>query len=228
MMRNLPHAAAMLALGVVLTVPTILYAACVTDAECDNGDVCSVPDSCVLGSCELGGGGDTNNDLVCDAELDTDVNMNLTRLTVRRKTSTRSDNSAVKGGGDLFALGSAGGAFTGTAGFSLRVKDNLSSVSPPGDGIDATVTWQPSECIVKAVGTLSCRTADRRASLKFKPNKVVGGQYKVDFKIKGVGNLTGPFFGPIRIVLTHNGNKRLADTITDCKLILAGIRCREF
>lgn len=228
MMRHLPRVIAVLALGAVLMLPVVLQAACLTDAECDNGDVCSVADTCVLASCQLGGGGDANNDLVCDAELDPSVNVNLTRLTLRRKTSARSDNSAVKGGGDLFAFGSAAGAFTGSSGFSIRVKDNLSSVSPPGDGIDATVTWQSGECFLKPVGTLACRTADRRASLKFKPNKIVAGQYKIDFKIKGVGNLTGPFFGPVRFVLSRDGNQRIADTITDCKLILSGLRCREF
>src|SRR5690242_527830 len=40
--------------------------ACSTDADCDNGDVCSVPDTCVAGICLLGGGGDVNGDLVCD------------------------------------------------------------------------------------------------------------------------------------------------------------------
>ncbi len=230
MMRILPNVVATLALGIVLTVPALGYAACVTDAECDNGDVCSVPDTCVLGTCQLGGGGDGNNDLVCDAEFDSDTAANLTKTTVRRRTSTRADNSAAKGGGDLFSLGSVGGAFTGTSGFSLRLRDALvdESIPPPGDGVDATVTWLAGECIVKPVGTIACKTADKRSSIKFRPNKLVPGQFKFDFKIKGIGNLTGPFFGPLRIVLTHGGTKRVADTINDCKLILAGLRCREF
>jgi hypothetical protein len=200
----------------------------VTDAECDNGDVCSVADTCVAGSCQLGGGGDANQDLACDAELDGDTAANLTKLTVRRRTSLRADNSAAKGGGDLFSLGSVGGAFTGAAGFSVRIRDNLVGVPPVGDGVDATVTWLASDCWIKPVGTTTCRTADKRSSIKFRPNKIVAGQFKFDFKIKGIGDLTGPFFGPIRMVLTHDGNKRVADTIVDCKLILAGIRCREF
>jgi hypothetical protein len=97
-----------------------------------------------------------------------------------------------------------------------------------GDGVDATVTFLPSECIVKSVGTISCRTADRSSFAKFKPNKIIAGQYKFAYKLKGLGNLTGPFFGPVRVVLTHSGNKRVPDAIVDCKLTNAGLRCREF
>ena len=228
MMRNLPHAAATFALGIVLTIPTVLYAACVTDAECDNGDVCSVPDTCVLGTCQLGGGGDTNNDLVCDAELDPNTEFNLTKLTLRRNNLVRSDASAAKGAGDLFTAGSPGGAFTGSAGISIRVKDTLSEAPPTGDGVDATVTFAPGDCIVKSVGTTSCRSANHIAFAKFKPNKIIAGQYRFSFKLKGLGNLTGPFFGPVRVVLSHSGNKRVPDSITDCKLSNSGLRCREF
>jgi hypothetical protein len=225
MLRTVPKVVGALALGVVLIVPASGHA-CVTDAECDNGDVCSVPDTCVAGSCQLGGGGDTNGDLACDAELDADTAASLTKLTLRRKTSLYADNSAAKGGGDLFSLGS--GAFSGAAGFSVRVKDILADVSPLGDGIDATVTWLESNCIIKPVGTTVCRSADKRSSIRFRPNKLVAAQFKFDFKIKGIGDLTGPFFGPVRMVLTHGGNKRIADAITDCKLLLSGLRCREF
>jgi hypothetical protein len=228
MMRNLPHAAATLALGIVLSVPTVLYATCVTDAECDNGDVCSVPDTCVLGTCQLGGGGDANDDLVCDAELDPNTSINLTKLTMKRNNLVRSDSSAAKGAGDLFTSGSPGSAFTGTAGVSFRVKDTLSEAPPPGDGMDATVAFAPGDCVVKSVGTTSCRSANHLSFAKFKPNKTIAGQYRFSFRLKGLGNLTGPFFGPARMVLSYNGNKRAADTISDCKLSNSGLRCREF
>jgi hypothetical protein len=227
MVRSLPNVIFPLALGLLLSVPAAGLA-CVSDEECDNGDLCSVPDTCVSGSCELGGGGDTNNDLVCDAELDPNTTINLTRITLRRNNLVRADASGSKGAGDLFASGSPAGAFTGLNGVSIRVKDALSGVPPPGDGVDATVTFLASECVLKAVGSTFCRTADRHASVKFKPNKIVPGQYKFSFKLRGLGNLTGPFFGPVRVVLTHSGTKRIADAIGDCKLTNSGLRCREF
>ena len=227
MMRSLPNVVCMLALGLLLGVPAA-GRACVTDAECDNGDTCSVPDTCVSGACELGGGGDTNDDLVCDAELDPNTTVNFTRLALRRNNLVRSDASGCKGAGDLFTSGTPSGAFTGDDGVSIRVKDTLSGAPPVGDGVDATVTFLPGECVLKSVGTTSCRTADRRAFAKFKPNKIVPGQYKFAYKLKGLGNLTGPFFGPVRVVLTHSGNKRVPDRIIDCKLSNSGLRCREF
>jgi hypothetical protein len=45
-----------LLLVVALVVPASAFAACVTDADCDNGDTCSLPDTCVSGSCVLNGG----------------------------------------------------------------------------------------------------------------------------------------------------------------------------
>jgi hypothetical protein len=214
----------MLAMGLLLTVPAAGHA-CVTDEECDNGDVCSVPDTCVSGTCQLGGGGDANDDLVCDAELDPNTTINVTRLALRRNNLVGSDASSCKGGGDLSTSGSA---FTGVDGVSLRVKDTLFDAPPVGDGVDATVTFLPGECVVKSSGATSCRTGDRRSFAKFKPNKIVPGQYKFAYKLKGLGNLTGPFFGPVRVVLTHSGNKRIPDRIVDCKLSSSGLHCREF
>jgi hypothetical protein len=227
MMRSLPNVISMVALGLLLGVPGT-GRACVTDAECDNGDVCSVPDTCVSGSCQLGGGGDTNDDLVCDAELDPNTTINLTRIGVHRNNLVLSDASRCSGAGDLFTSGTPSEAFTGEDGVSIRVKDTLSEAPPAGDGVDATETFLPDECVVKSAGTISCRTADRRSYAKFKPNKIIAGQYKFSYKLKGLGNLTGPFFGPVRMVLTHSGNKRVADTIVDCKLVNTGLRCREF
>ena len=227
MMRSRPNALLALALGSFLTVAATSHA-CLTDAECDNGDVCSVPDTCVSGSCQLGGGGDTNDDLVCDAELDPNTEINVTRLGLHRNNLVLSDASRCNGQGDLFTSGTPSEIFSGADGVSFRFKDTLAGAPPVGDGVDVTVTFLPDECVVKSVGTISCRTADRRSYAKFKPNKIIGGQYKFAYKLKGLGNLTGPFFGPVRMVLTHSGNKRVADTIVDCKLVNTGLRCREF
>jgi hypothetical protein len=205
-----------------------LALACVNDAECDNGDTCSVPDTCNAGTCVLGGGGDANDDLVCDAEFDPGFEFNMTRLVIRRRNSLRSDNSAVKGGGDLLVPGSVGGAFTGAQGISLRVKDALADVNPPSDdGVDHTTTWTPAECVTKGNGTVSCRKTDSPTFIKIRPNPLAPTQYKFTFKSKAIGDLTGPFFGPVRVVLSR-GNQRRGDAIFDCQLKLSGLRCREF
>src|SRR5215831_14613716 len=129
------------------TLAAALALACVQDSECDNGDTCSVPDTCVSepnepnGNCVLGGGGDTNGDLVCDDELDPNIVFSITKLTVRRRDSLRDDNSAVKGSADLLLAGSSANAFDGTSDISLRFKDALSSIPPTGDGVDVSQTF---------------------------------------------------------------------------------------
>ncbi|HJQ83594.1 MAG TPA: hypothetical protein VKA21_05940 [Candidatus Binatia bacterium] len=202
-------------------------AVCTTDAECDNGDTCSTADQCLVAVCVLGGGGDANDDLVCDDELDGGTTFNLTRLVLRRRNSLRSDNSAAKGGGDLFISGSPAGAFTGTDGISIRLKDALSSVPPTTDGIDVSVSWAPEECTVKSTGVVSCKSLATKNFAKFKPNPIAPSQFKFTFKLKALGDLQGPFFGPVRMVLSR-GDRRSSDVIEDCQLILAGLRCREF
>jgi hypothetical protein len=206
----------------------IVSATCTTDADCDNADTCSVPDQCLAAVCVLGGGGDANHDLVCDGEVDPNVNFNVTKIIIRRKDSSRSDNSAIKGSGDLFVTGSAGGAFTGADGVGLRIRDDLAGVPPSGDGVDFSVSWAPADCHTKGIGVLQCRTPDGHANAKFKPNPVAPGQYKFNFKLKALGDVTGPFFGPVRVVLSRGPALHAADMIQDCQLILPGIRCREF
>jgi hypothetical protein len=217
---------ALFALGMALVPAGRAAGACVTDADCDNGDSCSQPDQCISGNCVLGGGGDTNHDLICDAELDPNTTFNLTRIVIKKKTAGR-DNSVAKGSGDLFTSDSTGGAFTAESGVSIRVKDSLASVPPPGDGCDITVSWGAADCKTKDSGTISCRTADGKSFVKFKPNPQAPGQFRFKFKMKGLG-LAGPFFEPIQMVLTHDVNLRSSDLVTDCHLILAGLTCRVF
>jgi hypothetical protein len=209
------------------TLAATLALACVQDSECDNGDTCSVPDTCVSGNCELGGGGDTNGDLVCDDELDPNIVFSITKLTVRRRDSLRDDNSAAKGSADLFLTGDAATAFDGTSDISIRFKDALSSIPPTGDGVDVSQTFPGVNCTSKGAGTLICRSATGKGGIKLKPDPIAPGQFKLTFKLKGLGDLTGPFFGPLQMVLS-NGTRRASDQVTDCRLILSGIRCRVF
>jgi len=217
---------AVVASVVVLCMGRVVTASCVVDADCDNGDTCSVPDVCTAGTCVLGGGGDANGDLVCDAELDPHTVFNLTKMIVKRKKSNRGDNSVAKGGGDLFVSGSPAGAFTGTNGVSIRVRDALAGIPPAGDGVDVTISWAPADCTTTAGGVLVCQSPTGHAQARFKPNPVGPGQYIFNFKIKGLGDLTGPFFGPVRVVISQGPTLHSSDTIQDCALILSGIRCR--
>ncbi len=45
-----------------------LCVSCTQNSDCNNGDSCSVTDTCVMGVCTLGGGGDTDLDGTCNAD----------------------------------------------------------------------------------------------------------------------------------------------------------------
>src|SRR5262249_34558097 len=134
------------ALLTLMLLPPLAPAAlgCTADADCDNGDTCSQPDHCVSGSCVLGGGGDADENLVCDAEFNPAIDIKVTKVVAR--TSALPGRDIIRGGGDFIDLGSAGGAFNADAGIDFRVKDELSSVDPPGDGFDVTVSFASTDC----------------------------------------------------------------------------------
>ena len=71
--------------------------ACTTDAECDNGDTCSLPDVCNQGSCELGGGGDANSDLICDGEYVSGIDLHVTKLVIRTFPSGGPSTATIHG-----------------------------------------------------------------------------------------------------------------------------------
>lgn len=228
-MWQLSRPVTLILFGLLTAAPTALGHACSVDADCDNDDVCSVPDTCTAGTCTLGGGGDTDANLICDAEYDAGASMTLIRATLRKKTSPFGDNSSVRGAGDFILDDSAGGAFTAADGFSLRVKDVLSDAAPAGDGIDATMTWAAGGCTSNPARlAISCKSANGKSYLKLKQSLLTPSQVTFSFRMKGLGNLTGPFFGPVRAVLTHNTTVHRLDQIEDCRLTKTGLKCREF
>lgn len=202
-------------------------AACMADAECDNGDTCALPDLCLAGSCVLGGGGDLDGDLVCDAEEDPSFSFELTKVVVRRRTAARRDNSSIKGTADLL-YPAALGPFIGAAGLAIRVKDALSVIPPAGDGVDVTFTWGAGECSTAPSGRIRCRSGDGLSSAEFKPSPTAPDLIAFSFKIKGGTDLAGPFFGPIRVVLTRATALHQGAPIGDCRLTRSGIQCRVF
>lgn len=224
-----PHLALVLPLlGVLALGFSTTAAACTLDAECDNGDTCSIPDTCQAGSCVLGGGGDVDADLICDDEFDPAADFTNTKTIVRTRPNGGPSSAIVRGAGD-FIDDAASGPFTIDDGIQIRVKDQLSDVPPSGDGVNLTVSFDGANCIPIAVGTL-CRidTGTNRGSfVKFIRGTLAPDQVRVSYRLKGL-DLTTPFFGPIRVIMTHDTITHRLGTITDCRLIPTGIKCRQF
>jgi hypothetical protein len=207
--------------------------ACTSDADCDNGDTCSIADTCVSGSCVAGGGGDTDvppgtRDFVCDGELDPNLDVVVNKLVIRKRTSPAGDNSSARGKGSILTpSSSAAGAFTADEGVAIRVKDALSDIAPDNDGIDVTFTFAAEDCTTN-LPKITCISANRKSFARFKQNPFAPNQWGFFFKLKGLGNLTGPFFGPVRVVFTRGGDRHRSVLITDCALTVPGLKCREF
>jgi hypothetical protein len=212
-----------LALGVSTAAP-----GCTTDAECDNGDTCSIADTCQAGSCLLGGSGDTDGDLICDDEFDPAADFTSTKVIIRTRPNAGPDSAIVRGSGDFIDDATAG-PLTPDDGIAIRVKDQLSDIPPAGDGADFTMTFDGAGCTPIAVGLL-CRIdagTNRGSFVKFIRGTLAPEQVRVSYRLKGL-NLTKPFFGPVRVILTHNTVTHRLGHIDDCRLFPTGIKCREF
>jgi hypothetical protein len=82
---------------------TRLASGCTIDADCDNSDTCSVPDLCVSGSCVLGGGGDSDGDLICDAEFNPDADLAVSKVVAKMAVGI----GRLRGSGSFIDLDSA-------------------------------------------------------------------------------------------------------------------------
>jgi hypothetical protein len=78
---------------------------CVQDADLRQRRRLLAADQCVSNSCVLGGGGDLDGDLVPDAELDTTITFELSKVVLRRRTTGLVDNSSLKGRGGCLVVG---------------------------------------------------------------------------------------------------------------------------
>jgi hypothetical protein len=199
---------------------------CTQDSECDNGDTCSVSDVCSSGTCVLGAGGDVDSNLVCDGEFNTAETATITRLLVRKGTTTLGNYSSVLGSGDFVRDSLDGDLLDADVG--IRIKDVLAGIPPAGDGVDVAFTWQPADCTTSRSGMIRCQSADHLNYIRFRPNRLAPEQISFSFRVKGVAVAPGPFFGPVRTVLTHNVQVHRTDLIEDCRFVSFGIQCREF
>ena len=109
------------------------------------------------------------------------------------------------------------------------MKDVLSGLPPPGDGADVTVPFGASDCVTSS-GDMTCRLLsgqNRGSQAKFKRDPLAPEQVKYAFRLRGL-DLTKPFFGPLRVILTDDTVIHRPGKVTDCRLFPTGIKCREF
>src|SRR5262249_32859581 len=173
-------------------------AACTTDAECDNGDYCTTADVCdQYGSCVLGGGGDQDGNLVCDAEDDPAATVRITKLVVKSHLAAAAGKSLMPRKADFIdTLPSSPCADSN--GIPLAVKAALSSTPGP-DGVDLTVVFAPQDCAGTS-DSFRCSLltgAHLGSRATFKRNLLAPEQVKFSFVLRQFPP-TQPYFGPLR------------------------------
>ena len=206
------------------------------NTPCNSGDTCSIPDTCQSGTCIAGGGGDSDGDGICDADdncpntpnpdqadVDNDgignvcdpedAAINLTQIRLKGDTSVSIDNASIKVKGD-FLTNPPGDVFNpAVGGITVRVQDSLN--------LSRTYV---APCT--AVGaSFICKSGKFRAVFQsFAPDPAV-----FRFRIKNRGEaFDAPFQGPVRVTITHDTGIDRTDTISDCRAVPAGLKCREF
>lgn len=219
--------------------------ACTVDAECDDGDSCSVADTCVSGACVPGGGGDVDGDGVCELDDtcpgvsnpsqidldgdglgnacdDTDAPLNVIVFKIQGRRNPTNPNGRMFVKGDFIVL-PPDDQLSLTDGLALRVHDQL--------GLDATFTWLASECQTTGAGAIKCKDATRKRKAIIKPLEADPRIYRYAFRLKRL-DVTGPFLDPVIVTITTGpatlvvGTDRVGD-ITDCATTNRGLACRE-
>jgi hypothetical protein len=220
--------------------------ACVSDAECDDGVTCSLPDACQLGICVPGGGGDTDGDGICNADDNCpafanatqsdvdgddhgdacdaqDVELNVVIARLRRSINAARPNGAILSKGDFLRLAPEA-PITATGGFLVHVEDQV--------GLDLTFSFSEGECVANAKNRIKCKNADNTRQIQLQPVSGTAQQdYKYSVKFSKLP-LTGPFFMPVRVTITNGpatlveGIDRVGD-ILDCRQTTLGMTCKE-
>jgi hypothetical protein len=199
-----------------------------------NGDTCSQPDTCQGGFCRTGGGGDTDGDLVCDADDNCPFvpNPDQDDLDGDGLGNACDDADAVLALKRLVLHGSAGrGTASVTGSFMLALPaDHFGAEA--GIAVDITdagstgarAVWATSDCTSSGSGRIRCQSADRQARAKF----ARGHGASVRFSIRlGSLDLTGPFGPPARVRITHGTMVDRIGTIFTCASSSTGLTCRQ-
>ena len=116
-------------------------------------------------------------------------------------------------------------AFNASDPILIRVHDALA--------LDETFVWQPSDCQLRtkngALRQIKCRTADRRAAVKFATLGKNAAAIRYNMVV-GKLDVSPPFEGPMSVTLSHGpeGTINRVGVIADCEATLtAGLRCEE-
>jgi hypothetical protein len=188
--------------------------ACPDDTDGDG--VCDALDNCP--AVANPGQSDLDGDLAGDACDDTDTELNITVLQIKRDTSAANDNSAVKVKGD-FVITPPNDRVFAANGLRLRVVDAVA--------LDATYVWNQGECGLVASGKLICISLDRRFKATFRPLKATPTVYRFVVTVKRVG-LNGAFSGPVTATISQDFDIDRVDTVVDCRLESTKLTCKEF
>lgn len=225
--------------------------AVVRDGHLVVNEATTLPEGTVV--CQnTGGGGDTDNDRICDADdncptvanpdqkdLDgdkigdvcdpVDAAMNLTRVDLKRDSGKTVANGLVRIDGDFITRPPADTLDPNAQGIRVELQDSfrtsLSQVWAAGSG----------ECKPPTrLGIFTCLSADRQARLQLKPllkpplsttpNQTYG--VRVILKKRAI---QAPFAGPVTVTLTQIGpGIDRQGSIQDCSSNSFGMTCREF
>jgi hypothetical protein len=194
-------------------------AACVTDAECDDGDVCTGVETCVAGACEPGTPlPDLDDDGECDASDASDAVLTITKVRLRRNSASQGDKSSIKANG-FFVTAPPADTFDPRSGFSVRVVDGI--------GLDVTRAFAAADCQAAGLKT-KCKSPDRSLQAVWRPLSGTPEVLQFSLVLKKQG-LAGPFDGPIELTITEAGTSiDRHGVVTDCVLKITGLACRQF
>lgn len=193
-------------------------AACVTDAECDDGDACTGTETCDAGVCQPGTPlPDLDEDGDCDLTDPADAVLSITKIRLRRNSASQGDKSSIKATG-FFVTEPPSDTFDPRNGFSVRVVD--------GVGLDISRSFAAADCQAAGLKT-KCKTPDRALQAVWKP-LATPEVIRFSLVLRKLG-LPGPFNGPVELTVTEAGTSiDRHGIVADCVLKITGLACRQF
>jgi outer membrane protein assembly factor BamB len=177
------------------------------DGYCDEVDNCPTVYNPDQSDIDHDGIGD-----VCDSA---DGALNLTRATLRRDSSTTSDNGAITLKGDFLTL-AATDVVSAATGLALRVRDGLSA--------NVQQVWAVANCTTSVSNRIACKSTNRAATLKLLPLRSTPGVYQVAARLKRLA-ISSPFQGPVTAKLSYGAGIDRLGSIAFCGSTNSGLKC---